>query len=324
MGKAETPAAPDYKAAAEQTAAGNLDMARYATQANRPNEITPYGSRTWTNNRTFDQAAYDQAMAGYSPGSGPSQSMNPDGTQGDYLPGTPGSGAAPDRNNFYTDNWTSTTTLDPRAQQTLDKQFDLSNTYADIAQTGLAKARSTLEDPTLDMTNIPERAINQGQTAQEAILARLNPQYQMQEEQLRTRLANQGVTAGSEAFNNDFRQFNQGRNDANLQAGLYGIGLDNQNRASALQEQAYLQDRPLNLINALRSGAQVQNPTFGNFAQQQTTAGPNYSGAANDQYGAALDASNAQNAANSGFMGGLFSLGSSALGLPGVNKLFGL
>jgi len=37
------PAAPDYSAAAQATASGNLDAARAATAANRVNQVTPYG-----------------------------------------------------------------------------------------------------------------------------------------------------------------------------------------------------------------------------------------------------------------------------------------
>ncbi len=37
------PAAPDYRGAAQETAAGNLDAARAATAANRVNQVTPYG-----------------------------------------------------------------------------------------------------------------------------------------------------------------------------------------------------------------------------------------------------------------------------------------
>jgi hypothetical protein len=37
------PAAPNYEAAARETAAGNLDAARAATAANRVNQVTPYG-----------------------------------------------------------------------------------------------------------------------------------------------------------------------------------------------------------------------------------------------------------------------------------------
>lgn len=48
MGKASAPAAPDYTAAAQQTAAGNLENSRVATTANRVNTYTPYGSLTYS------------------------------------------------------------------------------------------------------------------------------------------------------------------------------------------------------------------------------------------------------------------------------------
>ena len=49
MGKQSAPAAPDYTAAANATAAGNLDAARYATKANRASQVTPYGNLNWKN-----------------------------------------------------------------------------------------------------------------------------------------------------------------------------------------------------------------------------------------------------------------------------------
>ena len=48
MGKASAPPAPDYSAAAQQTAAGNLENSRIATAANRVNTYTPYGSLTYS------------------------------------------------------------------------------------------------------------------------------------------------------------------------------------------------------------------------------------------------------------------------------------
>lgn len=316
MGKSSAPPPPDYAAAAKETAQGNLESARFATKANRPTQITPYGSLTWTQGngqtgtRTFNQQRFDAAVE--------AANNSPGGIFGALR-------NAPDRNDdqFYDmvgggdpDQWTQTVTLDPRVQETLDKQLALNNRYADLASTGLDKAYATLSDPTLDTSGVPQRAVNVGQTAQDAILARLRPEMARQEEALRTRLANQGLAAGSEAFNNDFRQFNQKQNDQLLQAALYGIGLDSQNRSQALQEQAYLQDRPLNLINALRTGAQVQNPQFQQFAQQQTTAGPNMLGAADAGYQAAVGQTNAQNAQTSGMVGGLFGLGLGLAGLP--------
>ena len=68
----DQPAAPDYTGAAQQTAAGNLDMAKYTTDVNRPDMTNPYGTSTWTqdgdnwsNNVQFSpdqQALYDQQV----------------------------------------------------------------------------------------------------------------------------------------------------------------------------------------------------------------------------------------------------------------------
>jgi hypothetical protein len=46
------PAAPDYRAAAQETATGNLEAARAATAANRVNQVTPYGSLTYSQSGT--------------------------------------------------------------------------------------------------------------------------------------------------------------------------------------------------------------------------------------------------------------------------------
>jgi len=41
------PAAPDYRGAAVETAAGNIEAARQATAANRVNQVTPYGNLSY-------------------------------------------------------------------------------------------------------------------------------------------------------------------------------------------------------------------------------------------------------------------------------------
>jgi hypothetical protein len=46
------PAAPDYAAAARETAAGNLSAAQTATAANRVNQLTPYGNLTYSESGT--------------------------------------------------------------------------------------------------------------------------------------------------------------------------------------------------------------------------------------------------------------------------------
>lgn len=267
--KSSPPPTPDYAGAAEKTAAGNLEAAKYATKANRVNQYTPYGNLTYQENG--------------------------DGT------------------------WNQTQTLTPQAQATLDKQMALSDKYADTASQGFDKVQGLLSNPELDMSQLPSRALNVGQTAQEAIMSRLQPQLAQQEEALRTRLANQGITLGSDAYGKEMTAQGQRGNDLQLQAALQGISLDQANRASALQEQAYVQDRPLNLVNALRSGAQVQSPQFQSYYNQGQTSGPNYSGAVQQQYGAELDNVNAQNAQTSAMMSGLFGVGMGLAGLPGAS-----
>ena len=207
-------------------------------------------------------------------------------------------------------------TLTPEAQKALDQQLALNTKYGETANIGFDKARELFENPELDTSVLPERAINVGQTAQEAILSRLNPQLAQQEESLRARLANQGITLGSDAYSREMALQSQRANDLQMQAALQGINLDQNNRAAALQEQAYLQDRPLNLINALRTGNQVQAPQFQQFAQQATTQGADLLGAAQAQYNADLNAANAANASSSGLMSGLLGVGMGIAGLP--------
>ena len=268
------PPAPDYAGAANATAAGNLEAAKYATNANRINQYTPYGSLTYT---------------------------RPE--------------------NSASGSWEQTETLAPEAKAALDQQLALNRKYGETANVGFDKTRQLFENPELDTSGLTPRAINAGQTAQDAIMSRMRPQLARQEEELRTRMANQGITLGSQAYNTEQNLQGQRRNDLEMQAAVQGISLDQNNRSSALEEQAYLQDRPLNLINALRSGNQVQAPKFQQFANQATTSGPDMMGAASAGYGAAMNGYNANmdnfnaNQAQSGnAMGGLFSLAGAGIG----------
>ena len=51
------PAAPNYEAAAQATASGNIEAAREATRANRVNTYTPYGSQTYSQADPNDPAS---------------------------------------------------------------------------------------------------------------------------------------------------------------------------------------------------------------------------------------------------------------------------
>ena len=95
------------------------------------------------------------------------------------------------------------------------------------------------------------------------------------------------------------------------------FGMDTQSRQDDISQQAYLRQLPLNELNALRMGTQIQNPQFQGFQGQSVAPAPIMQ-AANAQYNAALDATNASNAASGNMMSGMFGLGSAGIGAAAV------
>jgi len=150
------------------------------------------------------------------------------------------------------------------------------------------------------------------------------------------RLFNMGMGARQQAFGEDLQsgQFgNQALGQAGAldmqrmgamnaalsqQQGLNQSYADQQNRLrqQAIAEQMQRRGMSLNEMNALLSGQQVAMPQMPSFVSAGRAETPNILGATQMGYDAALGAYNAQQAAGSNMMGGLFSLGSAALGNP--------
>jgi len=305
MGKdSGSPPEPDYKAAAEAKAAGDLEAARAAAAANRVNQVTPYGNLTYSNSgRQFDQAGYDAAMGAYKDSlaaynSG--QQSPPDGmisrSFGDtdmglsvnpsYAATGMAAPVAPKYDDFWRgsvdDGWTATQSLAPAQQALLDQQNKTSLGLAGLADEGLGYVRNALHN-NITMDSLPASMVNAGQTGQDALMARFQPMINQSHEALRTQLANQGIMQGSEADTNAWRTQNQSENDLRMQAALNGIkvGQDAQNQQFGLL--SALQNQPLNMLNAVRTGSQVTNPSFANVPQQATTSGADSLGAAQGQ-----------------------------------------
>lgn len=116
---------------------------------------------------------------------------------------------------------------------------------------------------------------------------------------LETRLANQGIQVGSTAYDDAMRNLDyssqKARNDFMLNS--YGQGLD-----TALT----MRNQPINEISALTSGSQVNQPQFVNTPNTGVN-GVDAAGLINSAYAN----KNANYQAN---MGGLFGLGSAAIG----------
>lgn len=136
--------------------------------------------------------------------------------------------------------------------------------------------------------------------------ARLDPQFQRDQQSLETQLVNKGIRPGTAAWDSEMARFSNAKNDAYNQLYLTG------------QQQAYNQalqsrNQPINEITALLSGSQVSNP---NYASTPTPGV-----APTDVIGAQQQSLNQQNvgyqaqvAQQQGLMSGLFGLGSAALG----------
>jgi len=327
MGKGKAPKAPDYAAAARETAEGNADAARIAAKANRVDQYTPYGNLTYFNptSNQFNESAYNTALASYQNDLAKyNQDMK--AQQGQKFQQQLTKPTAPTREQFMTgydpDRWAMRVDLAPEQQQLLDAQNQTSLGLASLQNKGLDYVSNMLSKP-FDQDALPAQMVNAGETAQDAILRRLQPTLDRQDEALRSRLQNQGITIGSDAYGSEMFNQSQRNNDLMLAAAIRGIDVGNQARQQAIQEQSFFRNEPLNTLNAVRTGAQVTNPSFTNVPQQQTTAGPDLLSAANMQYGADMNAYNADQAAFGGMMGGLFSLGGAALGSPWMGKAMG-
>lgn len=356
------PPPPDYTAAAKETAAGNLEAARANSAANKVSQYTPYGNLVY---KTSGKDSYGNDM------------------------------------------WSATQSLDPAQQQLLNSTNNLNLGLMNTAGNGLQYANNVLSHPGVNMSTpgqanmqgidklnpnayngmeylpknampdqsqLPQTGFNPGEMYQYAMMQRLAPQIQRENQASDAQLANQGIGVGSEAYTNSKNILNQSHNDllnnattqgfntglaANNQAYNQALGNNvtefgqaqaaNQQRLEAnqaqfgqgaaanqqtmaqnsqglnaynaalagnaqnFQQQAYNQMQPINVINALRSGAQVQGPQFANVPQQAYTGGPDLLGAAQAQYGAQMGGYNGQVGNYNSMLGGMFSLGSSGM-----------
>lgn len=209
------------------------------------------------------------------------------------------------------DRWAQSINLSPEGQALLDQQNKTSANLSGLQDTAFRGVKGQQAAGWGD-ENLVQSPFNPGETAQDAIMRRMQPQLDRSRASAETKLANMGIQQGSEAWKNAQSDIGMQENDAYSQAALQGIQTGQQARQQGIQEQQYFNSRDLNQLNALRTGAQVTNPTFGSYAQQQTTAGPDMLGATTQGYNAALGGVNAANAGAASTTQGLAALGSAA------------
>lgn len=198
--------------------------------------------------------------------------------------------------------WSNTISLVPEAQTQLDNQLKQNDQLSQLGFTLADQAGQQINTPYSD-------GAQSGQAAAQAYYANekqyLDPQYQQAQSNLNSQLANQGIMPGSDAYNRAQQNQNLQRQQAYQTADNSAISQGQSQQQIALANQSQLKNSALNQLNALRSGTQIQNPSF-TAAPSATAAGTDVSG---DIYKSAqLNASNSNN-----FLNGLFGLGSSAI-----------
>ncbi|CAB4166179.1 Intramolecular chaperone auto-processing domain containing protein [uncultured Caudovirales phage] len=311
MGKStpSPPPAPDPVATANAQAASNAETAKLNAELNRVNTYTPYGNIVYS------------MVPGTSTGTGGTGG----GTGGDTSGGRSGRGYVSEDGANYQyqpgqNTWRADVTLAPAQQQLLDLQNSARIQYGEAGNDAIGRVRDIMGNP-IDYSGLPQ--INDGVTdrkrVEDALFARMQPKLDAQRDQLDTRLRNQGLTPGSEAWNKSWQEYSTSENDARLATiGAAGqeqqrlFQMSAQDRQRALQEYLSQRQIPLNEAAALMGGAQVQYPQFPNVpgAQAQPT---DVAGIANNAYNANMANYNAQMQQQSGLFGGISSLGGALL-----------
>ena len=200
-----------------------------------------------------------------------------------------------------------------------------------------------LASGSLNTSNVAAMPVNAGMTGQQAIMNRLAPQLEKSDAAMRQRLANQGLVAGGEAYENAMLSQNQQKNDLLSQAALQGIGLDTAANAQGFNQalqggqfgnqaiaqnfnQAQAAQAAQNAAQNQAFGQRVQSGQFGNQAQLASFgAGMQNAGlfnsALNQNLNTALATQQAQNAAQQ--QGYAQQMGAAGLQNQAIGQNFG-
>ena len=241
-------------------------------------------------------------------------------------------------NNSDPNNPTSSAsiTLSPAEQAILNQNQANVQQQGANAQTAQSNVTNLLQTPYNLQGNIPQTLSggNQQQDLQNAENSLysqqtqyLDPQFQQEQQQLQSQLADQGIPQGSAAYNTAMQNYNLQKQQAYqsamnsatsggaaYQAQLNQTGLANQAQQAQLYTQQY--QEPLSLYSNLMSGTSPTLPQFSGV-NSATAAPTNVLGAYQNSYQDQLNAYNAQQQAANSATAGLFGLGGSTLGAAG-------
>lgn len=210
-------------------------------------------------------------------------------------------------------------TLAPDQQKLLDMQNHNALQEGGMASDMLGRAGQSLGQP-MPKSSYSWNDLNTArQQVQDALYRRettyLDPQYKQSGEALDSKLSNQGIVQGSDAWKAAMQNYGMDKSrdygnarDSSI-IGSSGEMAANANAAGTqLAQQLALRNEPLNEYNALKAGSQVNIPQFSNpqnVPSANTDVGQNYWNA----YNGSTNNYNAGQQGNNAMMGGLMGLG---------------
>jgi hypothetical protein len=223
----------------ERQIGASKDLANFSARLNRYNTSGPTGDVTWTEKTTPNQEyEYYKQMwkQGRLIGPDGTNLLDPNATQADFETAMQLRGV----NATDSQGWEQKTTLSPEQQKIYDAQSATAIGRNQLAQSMIPQAQKALGSAIdynalpsagkslqsrelatgLDFSGAPELSSGEDtrNRAEEALYgrstARLDPQMKEQEDELRTRLYNQGLREGDAAFDAEVGKFNQSKQDA--------------------------------------------------------------------------------------------------------------
>ena len=201
----------------------------------------------------------------------------------------------------WTDPYTNQTYDIPTFTATTNMSPEMQEIYSGL--TGQAgRVVNNLSDASpLDATQYRDQA-------EQALLARMQPQFDQDRERMETQMANQGIGIGARAFQSAQGNLDRGINDARLGAILAG----GDEASRMMQMDAASRAQPINEISALLSGSQVATP---NFQMNQPSGIPttDTAGLINQNYNQRAGLYNQQMGQWNSTMGGLFGMGAALI-----------
>jgi Chaperone of endosialidase len=291
-GKGSAPAAPDYTAAAQAQGESSKEVTNTQTWANRPNQNTPFGSINWQAGATLDPAT-GQPVTNWTQ----NYNLNPTSQRAldsqmavqqgrsDLAQGFMGR-----VQNEYAQpfNWGG---LPARGGNVQSAEFQRLDSAAPRLQTGVQQQgvqnRVNFDDnPALQGANPQER-----QRIENALFDRMSPIHERQQSSLDTKLANQGITMGSEAYNREMQRIGdqQSRERFNaLEMGGAEMARMNQMALSNRQQMTQEDLAAANLYNQANNQSfnqSLQAGQFGNTAMQNQQGLDQNRAAFNNQVG---------------------------------------